>query len=188
MENFIRFTGLSGSLRKGSLNTKLLHNVAMLLPEDVAFNIISIGDLPLYNADNDLPAAAARPASVAAFRDELAKADGLVIVSPEYNYSVPGGLKNAIDWASRGDDSPLSGKPVALMGATTSLWGTTRMQIAFLPLFQYLDMKPVFKPEVLLAAADKKFDGEGKLTDETAAGLIRKKLQALKEAVVQRRK
>lgn len=188
MEEFIRFTGLSGSLRKESFNTKLLRNVATLLPEGVAFNIASIADLPLYNADLDLPDAKERPASVVAFRNELAKADAIVIVSPEYNYSIPGGLKNAIDWASRGEDAPLIGKPVALMGATPGPWGTVRMQMQFLNLFLYLDMKPVFKPEVLVAGADKKFDKDGKLTDETATGLIRKKLEALKQIVLQQRK
>ena len=188
MEDFIRFTGISGSLRKDSFNTKLLHNVAALLPENVAFNIVSIADLPLYNADLDLPEARERPAAVVAFRNELAKADGIVIVSPEYNYSIPGGLKNAIDWASRGEDAPLMGKPVALMGATTGPWGTVRMQMQFLNLFLYLDMKPVFKPEVLVAGADKKFNGDGRLTDETAIGLIRKKLQGLKQLILQQRK
>lgn len=188
MDNFIRFVGLSGSLRKDSLNTKLLRNVSTLLPENVAFNIVSFAELPVYNADEDVPAVSQRPASVTAFRNELAKADGLVIVSPEYNYSIPGGLKNAIDWASRGDDSPLMKKPVALMGATPGPWGTVRMQMAFLPLFLYLEMKPVWKPEVLVASATGKFDTEGKLIDEMAIGLIRKKLQGLKEIIVQQHK
>lgn len=188
MEDFIRFTGLSGSLRKDSFNTKLLHTAATLLPEGVAFNLLSFGDLPLYNGDDDLPINTTRPASVTAFREELAKADGLVIASPEYNHSLPGGLKNALDWASRGEDSPLMGKPLALMGASTSLWGTARMQIAFLPVFHYLKMKTVPSPEILVASADKKFDKDGKLTDEVTAGLIRKKLQALKELILQQRK
>lgn len=188
MNDFIRFVGLSGSLRKDSLNTKLLHNVATLLPENVAFNIVSIAGLPLYNADLDLPAATERPTPVATFRSELAEADGFVIVSPEYNYSIPGGLKNAIDWASRGEDAPLTGKPVALMGAAPGPRGTVRMQMQFLNLFLYLDMKPVFKPEVLVAGADKKFDKDGKLTDEMAISLIRKKLQALRETILQQHK
>ncbi len=188
MDKFIRFVGLSGSLRKDSLNTKLLNNVATLLPEDVAFNTVSFADLPVYNADEDIPAASQRPASVTTFRNELATADGLVIVSPEYNYSIPGGLKNAIDWASRGEDSPLMRKPVALMGATPGPWGTVRMQMAFMPLFLFLNMKPVLKPEVLVASAATKFDQGGKLTDEMAIGLIRQKLQALKETIVQLRK
>ena len=175
----IHLAGISGSLRAGSFNTMLLHAVKELLPEGVTMNILSIADLPLYNADKDLPAVAERPASVTRFRQELEQAAGLVIVSPEYNYSIPGALKNAIDWASRGENAPLLKKPVAVMGATPGLWGTVRLQLAFLPVFQYLDMKPVFKPEVLIAQAGKKFDAEGRLTDEMAKDLIRKKLENL---------
>ena len=184
MSESLQFAGISGSLRKGSFNTQLLHATAELLPEDVTMEILSIAGIPLYNADLDLPAASVRPAVVQNFRDALAKANGLVIVSPEYNYSIPGGLKNAIDWASRGQDSPLLHKPIAVMGASPGLWGTIRMQMAFYGIFLFLDMKPVYKPEVLVAQADKKFDKEGKLTDNTTKDLIRKKLQALKELIL----
>lgn len=165
----------------------LLHNVLSLLPEDVTMDILPIGDLPLYNADDDLPEARERPQVVTRFREALSHADGIVLVSPEYNYSIPGGLKNAIDWASRGQDSPLLRKPVAVMGATTGMWGTVRMQVAFLPVFQFLDMKPVLKPEVLVASANTKFDPEGKLTDEKAAQLVKQKLEALKNLIIQLR-
>ena len=181
MASNIHFAGISGSLRKDSFNSKLLREVQKLLPEGVSMDIISIADIPVYNADEDLPAVSARPGAVTAFREALAKANGLVIVSPEYNYSIPGGLKNAIDWASRGEDSPLLKKPVALMGATPGLWGTVRMQVAFHTVFQFLDMKPVYKPEVLLAKADTKFDELGNLTDQFAKDIVRKKLQALKQ-------
>ena len=113
----------------------------------------------------------------------LADADGILISSPEYNYSIPGGLKNAIDWASRGEDSPLLRKPIAVIGATIGLWGTTRMQMAFHNVFLFLDMKPVYKPEVLVAQAEKKFDKDGNLTDETTKKLVRQKLEALKELI-----
>ena len=145
--------------------------------------IISIEDIPLYNADLDLPAVKQRPQTVEHFRKMLTDADGIVISSPEYNYSIPGGLKNAIDWASRGEDSPLLRKPVAVIGATTGLWGTTRMQLAFHNVFLYLDMKPVYKPEVLVAQAEKKFDKGGNLTDEMARKLLKQKLEALKELI-----
>jgi chromate reductase, NAD(P)H dehydrogenase (quinone) len=183
MERMIHFGGLSGSLRAGSLNTMLLRAIGELLPESCTMDIIEYADVPLYNADLDLPAAKERPASVTRLRNELAKADGLIIVSPEYNYSIPGGLKNAIDWASRGADSPLLRKPVALMGATPGMWGTVRMQLAFHAVFQFLDMKPVQKPEILIAQANTKFDEQGRFTDETAKELIRKKLAALKALV-----
>jgi chromate reductase len=188
MKDKILLTGISGSLRKGSFNTMLLGNVLQLLPEGVEMEVASIGDLPLYNADLDLPAVSKRPAAVTLFRDLLAKADGLVMVSPEYNYSIPGGLKNAIDWASRGEDSPLLRKPVAVMGATPGLWGTVRMQMAFHSVFQFLDMKAVLKPEVLVASAATKFDSKGNLTDEKTKDIIRQKLNGLKELILQLRK
>ena len=184
MNSSIHFVGISGSLRKGSFNTMLLHNAMELLPEGVTTETISIGDIPLYNADLDLPIAKERPPVVTEFRNGLSRADGIMIVSPEYNYSIPGGLKNAIDWASRGEDSPLLRKPVAVMGATPGMWGTVRMQLAFQSVFVFLDMKPVLKPEVLIASANTKFDKDGKLIDEKAVDLIKRKLLALKELVL----
>lgn len=181
----ISFAGISGSLRKDSYNTKLLRNLQELLPPGVTLNILSIRDIPLYNGDEDLPLAKKRPKAVESFREKLAQAQGLVIVSPEYNYSIPGVLKNAIDWASRGEDSPLLRKPVAVMGATTGMWGTSRMQLGFNAVFQFLDMRPVFKPEILIARAQEKFDAHGFLIDDKAKQLIREKLIALKELVMQ---
>lgn len=180
MSDHIHLVGLSGSLRKGSYNTMLLKAASKLLPTGVSMEIISIADIPLYNADLDWPTVKQRPAPVGRFREMLTDADGILISSPEYNYSIPGGLKNAIDWASRGQDSPLLKKPVAVIGATTGLWGTVRMQLAFHAVFLFLDMKPVYKPEVLIAQADKKFDKDGNLTDEMAQKILKQKLEALK--------
>lgn len=180
MSKIVTIAGISGSLRKDSYNTMLLRAAQELLPEGMRLNILSIAELPLYNGDCDLPIANERPAVVTAFREELAKADGLLIVSPEYNYSIPGGLKNAIDWASRGDDSPLLNKPVSLMGATMGMWGTVRMQAAFNAIFQIMNMKPVYRPEVAVAKAHEKFDENGKFTDEFAKKLIRQNLENLK--------
>lgn len=177
----VHWVGISGSLRKESFNTWLLHAVNELLPGNVTMDILPIGDIPLYNGDLDIPAVSKRPDAVNIFRKALAKADGVIIVSPEYNYSIPGGLKNAIDWASRGEDSPLLKKPVALLGATPGMWGTVRMQQAFHPLFQFLNMQPVYQPEILIAQAKEKFDSRGKLTDEKAKQLIRKKLETLQK-------
>jgi chromate reductase len=187
MKTQLHFVGISGSLSNGSFNTMLLNAATGLLPEAVTMEIVSIADIPNYNADLDLPAAKQRPELVQRFRDTLAKADGLVIVSPEYNYSIPGGLKNAIDWASRGEDSPLLHKPIAVMGATPGMGGTIRMQMAFYGVFLFLDMKPVLKPEVLVAKASQKFDANGNLTDDTAKDLVKKKLRGLKELILQLR-
>ena len=187
MNESVHLIGMSGSLRKDSFNTRLLFAVQELLPENVTMGIVSIADQPLYNADLDLPCAKQRPPIVQQFREVLATADGFVFVSPEYNYSIPGGLKNAIDWASRGEDSPLMNKPVAVMGATPGMWGTVRMQTAFLPVFTFLNMKPVLKPEILIAQASKKFDVQGKLIDDKAKDLIKQKLVALKELILKER-
>ena len=181
MANRIVFAGISGSLREGSYNTMLLENVKDLLPDNVFLDILPLGDLPLYNADLDVPTVPQRPEVVQLFRDRLSAASALVIASPEYNYSISGVLKNAIDWASRGDDSPLLQKPVALMGATQGMWGTTRMQQDFHPIYQYLNMKPVYKPEVYIAQASEKFNAQRQLTDETAKKLIREQMKNLQQ-------
>jgi len=149
--------------------------------------IAAIAGQPLYNADLDLPTAKQRPPIVQQFRNVLATGDGFVFVSPDYNYSIPGGLKNAIDWASRGDDSPLLNKPVAVMGATLATWGAVRMQTAFLPVFTFLKMKPVLKPEIFIVQAGKKFDAQGKLIDEKAKDLIKQKLEALRDVILKGR-
>ena len=186
MENRLHFVGMSGSLRKGSFNTAMLHQAMGMLPAGVTMEIASIADLPLYNADLDLPEATERPEPVVRLRRQLAGADALVIISPEYNYSIPGTIKNALDWASRGSDSPLLHKPVAVMGATTGMWGTVRMQLAFQAVFTFLNMHPVQKPEVLVAQAASKF-ADGILTDEKTRELITRKLEALKELTLKLR-
>lgn len=185
-ENIV-FAGISGSLRTGSYNSMLLRSLRDLLPAQTELDILLIDEIPLYNADRDLPSVERRPKPVEAFRAGLARAHAIIFVSPEYNYSIPGTLKNAIDWASRGDDSPLIKKPVALMGATQSKWGTARMQQDFHPIFQYLDMIPVYKPEIYVAEAARRFDKEGRLTDEKAIELIRQKLDKLKDVALQHR-
>ena len=186
MGNSIHFVGVSGSLRKESFNTAMLNEAMGMLPAEVTMEVALIADIPLYNADHDLPALTERPEPVARLRRQLEKADAIVIVSPEYNYSIPGTIKNAIDWASRGEDSPLLGKPVAVMGATPGMWGTVRMQLAFQAVFTFLNMHPVQKPEVLIAQAGSKFR-DGKLIDAKARELIVRKLEALKELTLKLR-
>ncbi len=182
MSRIVKVVGISGSLRKGSFNTSLLAAASSLLPDGMEIKIAEIGNLPLYNADLEEDN---EPEVVRRFRELLSAGDGFVLASPEYNYSIPGTLKNAIDWASRASDSPLVGKPVALMGASPGLMGTARMQLAFRPVFQYLNMIPVNKPEVIVMQAHKKFDSEGHLIDEHIIEIVRKQLLALKALVVQ---
>ena len=182
MNTPVHIVGISGSLRKGSYNTALLHAALDNLPPGMTAEIAGFEDIPLYNADLDT---GDRPPSVHRFRAQLAGARAILIVSPEYNYSIPGGLKNAVDWASRGPDAPLLHKPVALMGATPGMWGTVRMQLAFKQVFQFLDMKQVAKPEVLIAHAAQKFDEQLRLTDEKAKELVYRSLEALRDLTLQ---
>ncbi|HEX2684123.1 MAG TPA: NAD(P)H-dependent oxidoreductase [Ferruginibacter sp.] len=177
MNKAIQLVGISGSLRKGSFNTMLLKAAASLLPAHVSVELLSFADLPVYNADIDIPAQQSRPGSVNQFREKIAKADGIIISSPEYNYSIPGGLKNAVDWASRGDDAPMIGKHVSLMGATTGKWGTARMQLAFLPVFNTLKMQHLNKFEVFVSMAESKFDKDGNLTDADTREILKKHLE-----------
>lgn len=180
----LHFVGISGSLRKASYNSALLRAAEQLLPNGITFEQAEIRDLPLYDPDID---AIERPVSAIQFREFLSNADAIIISSLEYNYSIPGVLKNAIDWASRGKDSPMVNKPVALMGATTGMWGTMRMQQAFRPIFQGLNMFPVNKPEVLVAQVQHKFDSNGTLIDEPTKEIVRQQMLALKNLTLQLR-
>lgn len=172
----MHIAGISGSLRKRSLNTALLTAVQSLLPEDVTFERIEIGNLPLFNSDLEETALLQ---IVAQFRDQLARADALVIASPEYNYSIPGVLKNALDWASRGKDSPLLSKPVAIMGASPGMLGTSRMQMHLRQVFLFNNMKAVIKPEIFVNQALTKFNSDGMLTDTKTIEAIREQMKAL---------
>ncbi len=168
--------GISGSLRKGSYNTAALRAAAELAPPRMTIEIFDLSSIPLFNADLWI---AGFPEPVQHFRDRIAAADALLIATPEYNYSVPGVLKNAIDWASRSPDPPLSGKPLAIMGATTGNWGTVRAQLHLRQVCVFTNMLPLNQPEVLIARAQEKFDVSGHLTDELTRDFIRKLLEAL---------
>jgi chromate reductase, NAD(P)H dehydrogenase (quinone) len=172
----IHVLGFAGSLRTGSFNKALLRAAAELLPEGMTLEIFDLAPIPMYNADIQEQGF---PPSVRTFRERIAAADALLIATPEYNYSIPGVLKNAIDWASRPPDQPLFRKPVALMGASSGTLGTVRSQLALRQVFVMLNMLPVQKPEVLVANAQDKIDASGKLTDEITRNYVRGLLEAL---------
>ena len=173
----MKILAIPGSLRDGSYNRLLIHAAEELAPEGVEIQTFEIDDLPLYNQDEDT---SDEPEPVAALRQQIREADGLLLSTPEYNYSVPGVLKNAIDWASRPyGNAPLTGKPVAIMGASTGMSGTMRAQLAWRPVFLFTDSPMVGKPEVYVAQAGQKFDREGRLIDETARKLIRQLIENL---------
>ena len=170
--------GISGSLRKGSFNTALLRFCAQALPAGAEMAIGRIDDLPLYNDDVRV---AGYPAPVQRLREQIARADGVLLVTPEYNYSIPSPLKNAIDWASRPPDQPFNGKPVAIMGASTGMLGSARAQYHLRQCFVFLNGFVMNRPEVMVAKAAERFDSEGNLTDESTRQHVTKLLHAFVE-------
>lgn len=170
--------GLAGSLRHGSYNRMALRAAGEVLPQGMRLETFDIAPIPLYNED---VREAGFPPPVLAFREKIAAADALLIVTPEYNYSIPGVLKNAIDWASRPPDQPFEGKPVAIMGASPSMLGTARAQYHLRQSCVYLDMYPLNRPEVMIAQCQNKFDAQGRLTDDTTRQFIARMMEALGE-------
>lgn len=184
MSEPIRIAGLSGSLRKASTNTALLRAATELLPEGVTLDLLSIGDLPHYDADIQ---AEGFPASVQALHAAVLDADAVLIASPEYNYSVPGVLKNAIDWLSRTDPQPFLRKPIAIMGASPGRLGTARMQYHLRQIFVFLDGDVLNKPEVMVGGAFQAVQ-DGRLVDERAREIIGRLVEALCARVGERRR
>lgn len=158
--------GIAGSLRKSSYNAALLRAAIQQAPSDLSIETASIADIPLY--DGDVEQESGIPAPVAALKDSIAAADGLLLVTPEYNNSIPGVFKNAIDWLSRPPKDiarVLGDKPVALMGATPGGGGTRLAQLAWLPVLRTLGMRPWFGQPLYVASASKAFDAAGELID-----------------------
>jgi chromate reductase len=172
----INVLAICGSLRAGSYNKAALRTAVELKPPGMMIETADIGSFPLYNED---VRAQGFPPPVETLRRQIAAADALLFVTPEYNYSIPGVLKNAIDWASRPPDQPFAGKPVAMMGAGAGMAGTARAQYDLRRCCVFLDMHPVNRPEVLIGQAQTKFDEQGRLTDDAARGFIRDLLVAL---------
>ena len=165
-----KILGISGSLRKQSFNGWALKAAQALVPADATLDIYDIAGLPLFNQDEEKNP----PPKVTDFKAKIRAADAILLVTPEYNYSIPGVLKNAIDVASRPyGDSAWNGKPVALMGASVGVLGTARAQYHLRQCFVFINMQPVQQPEVLIRECANKFDAQGNLTDDTAKGLIK---------------
>ena len=165
---------ICGSLRKGSFNRKLMNLNPGLAPPDMTLKESpSFAKFPIYNADVQEQGI---PADVTALADAVRAADGLLVVSPEYNWSIPGGWKNAIDWLSRYENQPFEGKPVAIQSAARGLLGGSRMQYHLRQSLSALDVFLYGRPEVIITFAPQKFDEAGNLKDETALGLIKQQL------------
>ncbi len=172
----LHILGISGSLRKKSFNTSALRAAQELLPPGVSMEIFDLAPIPIYNEDIREQGF---PEPVQQLRTKIAESDAVLIVSPEYNYSIPGPLKNALDWASRPPDQPFDGKPIAIMGASPGALGTARCQYHLRQLFVYLNGMVLNRPEVMIASAHTRFDEQGKLIDEPTREHIKKLLTAL---------
>src|ERR1041385_2309516 len=165
MDHPFTILGIAGRLRKRSYNRAALHAAQQLVPEGVKIETFELDGIPGFNQDHE----ANPPEKVVLLKSRIRAADAILLVTPEYNYSIPGVLKNAIDWAARPyGDSAWKGKPVAIMGASPGLLGTARAQYHLRQCLVFLDMPVVNQPEVMIAAAASKFDPAGNLTDDMA--------------------
>jgi chromate reductase len=177
-QDTFRLLGIAGSLRRGSYNRGLLRAAGAVLPEGVVFGVCALDDIPLFNAD---VMAQGDPEPVAELKDRIQAADALLIATPENNYSIPGVLKNALDWASRPNkNSCLRGKPVGIIGASSGEGGTVRAQTALRQVFVLTNSMVLVQPELRVPFAGQKFNAGGELIDED----IRTRLAAFVEALV----
>lgn len=178
MNQTINILGIPGSIRRQSYNVSALRAAQTLAPDGVALNIFDIGGIPAFSEDEEKNL----PSKIMEFKKQIREADAILFATPEYNYSISGVLKNAIDWASRPyGDSAWSGKPAAIMGATVGTLGTSRAQYHLRQICVTLNMPVVNKPEVMISNASKLFDAEGNLTDESTKKHIRSLLESLVE-------
>lgn len=176
MDKAVNILGFAGSLRQGSYNKALLRAAAELLPEDAKLEIFDLEGVPPFNQDLE----SSPPETVKELKRKIRSADAILIVTPEYNYSIPGVLKNAIDWASRPyGDNAFQGKPAALMSASIGMLGGARAQYHLRQSCVFLDMYPLTMPEVFVTFAPQKFDAEGRLTDQKTGEFVAGLLKAL---------
>jgi chromate reductase len=172
----LRILGFAGSLRADSYNKALLRAAMELLPDNVTLEIFDLDGIPPFNQNLETN----MPAKVIEFKSKIRENDALLIATPEYNYSVPGVLKNAIDYASRPyGDNPFNEKPVAILSASIGMLGGARAQYHLRQIFVFLNMYPVNGPEVIVTFAQDKFDANGKLIDDNTSKFLKQLLQNL---------
>lgn len=173
----VRILGIGGSLRKGSYSMAVLKAAGKLLPDGAKFEMADLSEIPVFNQDNE----AKPPQPVARFKKQIREADAILFCTPEYNYGIPGYLKNAIDWASRpyGDNS-FKGKPAAIMSASGGMFGGIKAQLQLREHFVFLDIHAV-NDSIAVSHVDKKLSSDGELTDEYTIKRIRELLQELVE-------
>lgn len=174
----MKVLGISGSLRKGSFNSMALRAAQKLAPAGMEISMADISQIPMYNDD---VRAAGEPAAVTALKTQVRAADAVLIVTPEYNFSIPGVLKNTLDWLSRPPEPPFDGKTVAIMGASPGPVGTARVQYHMRQVMVFMNAFVVNKPEVFISNCASKFNEQGELTDETTAKFIGELLVSLQK-------
>ncbi len=180
----VHILGIAGSLRRGSFNAATLRAAQELAPDGMRIETFDIAPVPMYNED---VREQGYPAPVEALRAKIKAADGVLVVTPEYNYSIPGVLKNAIDWASRPPEQPFDGKPIGIMGASGGVLGTARAQYHLRQSFVFLNGLVMNRPEVMIPQAQNKFDADGKLTDAQTRDFIKAHLVAFNAWVLRLR-
>ena len=174
----VRILGIAGSLRRDSYNRATLRAAVELAPEGASIETFELDGIPGFNQDHEQNP----PTKVVELKQRIREADAILFVTPEYNYSIPGVLKNAIDWASRPyGDSAWNGKPAAIMGASVGAIGTARAQYHLRQMMVFLNMFPVNQPEVMIGNASERFDAQGNLTDNASKEFMRQLLQNLAE-------
>lgn len=184
MSGQVTVIGLCGSLRSSSYNRAALDAAGASMPDGMTLEMAQWSKIPIFNADDQ---ASGWPESVVALGDAIRLADAVLIASPEYNFSVPGGLKNALDWLSRLPEQPFKDKAVAIMGASAGPLGTARMQYDLRRILHFLEAHTLLKPEVFIGNAQAKFDENGRLADEVTRRFIGDQMVALERWVLRLR-
>lgn len=167
--------GISGSLRAGSFNSMALRLAGMLLPDGARLDVMDWRSVPPFDADM---LADGFPAEVMAVRERVRRADGVLIATPEYNFSIPGMLKNLLDWLSRGEDQPLSRKPITILSASTGPLGGARVQYDLRRVLLFVNGMVMTKPEVFIGQAQTKFTADGNCTDDATVKFVQAQMQA----------
>jgi len=179
----MKIIGISGSLRKASYNTALLRTLISLQPQGMEIEPIRLNGIPVYDGDDEK--ATGKPAAILELDQKIRASDGVIVVTPEYNFSIPGGLKNATDWLSRGA-SPLKGKRIGIMGASDGPIGTARSQYHLRQTLQAHEAIVMPRPEIFVSTAHEKFNAQGNLTDEATLKRLGKWLKAFADWVEKR--
>jgi chromate reductase, NAD(P)H dehydrogenase (quinone) len=176
----LNIVGICGSLRAGSFNRMALKVAGEVMPAGMSLTIFDLNGVPFFDGD---VLAAGMPPAAASLREAIRKADGVLFGSPEYNFSVSGVLKNAIDWASRGTDQPFNGKPFAVISATQGPLGGARSQYDLRKMLLFLNAHGLNKPEIFIGGAQNKFDAAGKLNDEPTRKIMGEQMTAFRDHI-----